>query len=94
MFCSHCLPRVALLTDLSQCSHVEITYFCDISLYHAQTVTAHIFNEMYMQSDTTAAVLSVVGLLHQAVVCECEDLSYAIDEAVYTFIRVSKSSIF
>jgi len=49
---------------------------------------------MYMQSDTTAAVLSVVGLLHQAVVCECEDLSYAIDEAVYTFIRVSKSSIF
>lgn len=57
-----------------------------------QIVNDHIFKAVYLPNHLTSTVISIINLIHQVVVCECEDLRYSMDEAVYHFVRVSTIS--
>eukprot|EP01032_Pedospumella_encystans_P011537 gene11537-13410_t len=61
---------------------------CYLELDSYKIVNDHIFKAVYLPNHLTSTVLSIINLVHQVVVCECEDLRYSMDEAVYHFVRI------
>lgn len=64
------------------------SYFVLNVVHSLQFMTAHIFAELYLPSKILSACLTVIGALHQLILCDSDNTAQAFDDLVYIFTRV------